>query len=226
MHILVIEDEKKIAHFIERGLKEDGYSVSVAYTGEEGLQLTTENNYDLIILDLMLPQMDGIEVCKKFRETDSKTPIIMLTAKEEIKDRVNGLDSGANDYLTKPFAFEELLARIRVHLRTSNPENQAIITKLQTDDLILNLLDHQVSRGASVIELTSREFSLLEYLMHNAGNIVTRTMILEHVWDINFDTETNIIDVHINHLRQKIDIDKKIKLIHTVRGRGYVLKNE
>ncbi|OGI06017.1 MAG: DNA-binding response regulator [Candidatus Margulisbacteria bacterium GWF2_35_9] len=223
MNILVIEDEKKIAHFITRGLKEEGYAVSIANTGEQGLHLTTLTDYDLIILDIMLPEMDGIDVCKKFRETNTSTPIIMLTAKDEVKDRVKGLDSGANDYMTKPFAFEELLARIRVHHRTNNPSNKAIVTKLEVADLSLNFLDHQVTRNGNPIELTSREFSLLEYLMHNSGKIVTRTMILEHVWDINFDTETNVIDVHINHLRQKIDQHENKKLIHTVRGRGYIL---
>ena len=221
MRILVIEDEQKVANFIKRGLKEEGYSVDVACDGEEGYLLAKDNEYDVIILDIMLPKMDGITFCKKLREEKIFTPIIMLTAKDSVKDKVVGLDSGANDYLTKPFSFEELLARIRVLLRK---DQTATPTKLQVDDLVLDLLTHKVSRAGKEISLTNKEYALLEYLMRNAGSIVTRTMISEHVWDINFDTFTNVIDVYINYLRNKIDKGYKKKLIHTIRGRGYMIK--
>ncbi|MCX5679007.1 MAG: response regulator transcription factor [Candidatus Omnitrophica bacterium] len=223
MRILVVEDEKKIADFIRRGLKEEGYAVDTAYDGEEGLFLAKTNDYDLILLDLMLPKLDGLTLCKKLKEAKVKSRVIMLTAKETVKDKVLGLDSGADDYLTKPFAFEELLARIRAILRKK--ETQAP-TKLKIADLELDLLTHKVIRGSKEIELTAKEYSLLEYLMRNEGSIVTRTMISEHVWDIDFDTFTNVIDVYINYLRNKIDSGFKKKLIHTVRGRGYILKEE
>ena len=223
MRILVVEDEKKIADFVKRGLKEEGYAVDTAYDGEEGLFLAKTNDYDLILLDLMLPKLDGLTLCKKLKGSKVKSRVIMLTAKETVKDKVLGLDSGADDYLTKPFAFEELLARIRAILRKK--EAQAP-TKLKVADLELDLLTHKVTRGAKEIELTAKEHSLLEYLMHNEGSIVTRTMISEHVWDIDFDTFTNVIDVYINYLRNKIDSGFKKKLIHTVRGRGYILKEE
>jgi heavy metal response regulator len=221
MRILVIEDEQKVANFIKRGLKEEGYSVDVAYDGEEGYLLAKDNEYDVIILDIMLPKMDGITLCKKLRAEKIFTPILMLTAKDSVKDKVVGLDSGANDYLTKPFSFEELLARIRVLLRK---DQTATPTKLKVDDLVLDLLTHKVSRAGREIPLTNKEYALLEYLMRNAGSIVTRTMISEHVWDINFDTFTNVIDVYVNYLRNKIDKGYKKKLIHTIRGRGYMIK--
>lgn len=221
MRVLVIEDEKKIANFIKRGLKEDGYLVDVAYDGEEGHFLATTEEYDLIVLDIMLPKLDGISLCRRLREEKIITPILMLTAKDTVRDKVIGLDSGANDYLTKPFAFEEFLARLRALLR--NRDTYAV-SKLQVGDLVLDLLTHKVSRSGKEIVLTTKEYALLEYLMRNAGTVVTRTMISEHVWDVNFDTYTNVIDVYINYLRNKIDRGHKNKLIHTVRGRGYVLK--
>ena len=221
MRILVIEDEKKIADFVKRGLKEEGYAVDVAYDGENGFFLAKTNDYDLILLDLMIPKMDGIALCKKLKEEKIFTPIIMLTAKTTVKDKVTGLDSGADDYLTKPFVFEELLARIRAILRKKEGKAPTV---LQIDDLILDLLSHKVTRSGKEIPLTAKEYSLLEYLMRNSGNIVTRTMISEHVWDIDFDTFTNVIDVYINYLRNKIDSGYKKKLINTVRGRGYILK--
>jgi len=221
MRILVIEDEQKVANFIKQGLKEEGYSVDVACDGEEGYLLAKDNEYDVIILDIMLPKMDGITLCKKLRAEKIFTPILMLTAKDSVKDKVTGLDSGANDYLTKPFSFEELLARIRVLLRK---DQTATPTKLKVDDLVLDLLTHKVSRAGKEIPLTNKEYALLEYLMRNTGSIVTRTMISEHVWDINFDTFTNVIDVYLNYLRNKIDKGYKKKLIHTIRGRGYMLK--
>jgi len=221
MRILVVEDEAKIAQFIKRGLKEEGYAVDVAGDGEEGHFLLSSNEYDIIILDIMLPKMDGLDLCQTLRKEGNQTPIIMLTAKDTVKDKVKGLDSGADDYLSKPFSFEELLARVRVLLRKKDSRVQ---TQLKVNDLTLDLLTHKVTRGTKEIDLTVKEYALLEYLMRNAGNIVTRTMISEHVWDINFDTFTNVIDVYINYLRNKIDNGFEQKMIHTVRGKGYLLK--
>jgi heavy metal response regulator len=221
MRILVIEDEKKIASFIKRGLKEEGHMVDVAYDGEEGYRLSGENDYDLILLDIMIPKRDGISLCRQLRDDGVTTPVLMLTAKDSVQDKVTGLDSGADDYLTKPFAFEELLARSRALMRKRSP----ITTKLQIGDLVLDLISHRVTRAGKEIVLTMKEYALLEYLMRNAGSVVTRTMITEHVWDIDFDTSTNVIDVYINYLRNKIDSGQEKKLIHTVRGRGYLLKD-
>jgi heavy metal response regulator len=223
MRILVIEDEKKIASFVKRGLQEEGYAIDIAYDGEEGHFLATTNDYDLIVLDLMLPRLDGLSLCKKLREEDGQTtPIIILTAKDKTEDKVKGLDSGADDYLTKPFAFAEFLARIRAALRKKNVQ---VATKLQVGDLVIDLLTHQVTRGNEEIVLTAKEFALLEYLMRNTGKLVTRTMISEHVWDINFDSGTNVIDVYINFLRKKVDYGHQKSLIHTIRGRGYVIRD-
>jgi heavy metal response regulator len=221
MRILVVEDEVKIAQFVKRGLKEEGYAVDVAVDGEEGHFMLSSNEYDAIILDLMLPKIDGMTLCRTLRKEGNQTPIIMLTAKDTVKDKVKGLDSGADDYLPKPFAFEELLARVRVLLRKKDSRVQ---TQLKVDDLVMDILTHKVTRGERVIDLTVKEYALLEYLMRNAGNIVTRTMISEHVWDINFDTFTNVIDVYINYLRNKVDSGFENKMIHTVRGKGYLLK--
>jgi heavy metal response regulator len=221
MRILVIEDEKKIADFIRRGLKEEGYAVDTAYDGEQGLFLAKTNEYDLILLDLMLPKLDGYGLFKQIRKEKVRSSVIMLTAKDAVKDRVAGLDLGADDYITKPFAFEELLARIRATLRKKEGAGS---NTLEVEDLTLDLTTHKASRSGKEIMLTAKEYALLEYLMRNSGTVVTRTMISEHVWDINFDTFTNVIDVYINYLRKKIDTGHKKKLIHTVRGRGYVLK--
>ncbi|MBF0521609.1 MAG: response regulator transcription factor [Candidatus Omnitrophica bacterium] len=221
MRILIVEDEQKVADFIKRGLKEEGYAVDVAYDGEQGHFLATTNDHDLIILDVMLPEIDGITLCQRLRKEKVLIPILMLTARDAVLDKVKGLDSGANDYLTKPFAFAELLARIRSLLR--HAENHQAIN-LQVGDLTLDVVTHKASRAGQPIELTLKEYALLEYLMRNAGTIVTRTMISEHVWDIHFDTFTNVIDVYINYLRRKIDQGFKKKLLHTVRGRGYILK--
>lgn len=221
MRILVIEDEKKIADFIKRGLKEEGYAVDVAYDGEQGQFLTKTNTYDLILLDIMLPKIDGLALCKNLRKEGIATPVIMLTAKDTIEDKVIGLDTGADDYITKPFVFEELLARVRAILRKKGAKDA---TKLEIEDLALDLITHRVARAGKEITLTAKEYALLEYLMRNTGSIVTRTMISEHVWDIDFDTFTNVIDVYINYLRNKIDAGCKKKLIHTIRGRGYTLK--
>lgn len=221
MRILLVEDEKKIAHFIERGLQEEHYAVDIAYEGEAALFMARTNPYDLIILDIMLPGRDGVAVCRDLRRNKLDVPILMLTARERVQDRVVGLDSGADDYLTKPFAFEELLARIRALLRRKSGSPTAL---LRVADLELDQLSHRVRRAGREIELTGKEYSLLEYLMLNTNQVVTRTMICEHVWDIHFDSETNVIDVYINYLRNKIDRGFSSRLIHTVRGVGYILK--
>jgi heavy metal response regulator len=223
MRILIVEDEKKIADFIKRGLKEEGYAADVAYDGEKGLFLAKANEYDIILLDLLLPKMDGLALCRHLKEEDIRTPIIMITAKDAVRDKVTGLDAGADDYITKPFAFEELLARMRAILRNREAR---FADKLEAADLVLNLVTHKVTRAGREIALTAKEYSLLEYLMRNAGGVVTRTMISEHVWEADFDTFTNVIDVYINHLRKKIDAGFDKKLIQTVRGRGYVLSDK
>ena len=221
MRILVVEDEKKVAGFIKKGLEEETYAVDVAYDGEDGLQLGSGGQYDLIILDIMLPKMDGLEILSQLRDQGRDVPILLLTAKDAVDDRVAGLNRGADDYLTKPFAFSELLARVRVLLRRGKAE---VKTTLQISDLTLDLVSHKVNRGGDEIELTGKEYSLLEYFMRNQEKVLTRTMIAEHVWDYNFDTFTNVIDVYINHLRKKIDKDRQSKLLHTLRGVGYIMK--
>ena len=221
MRILIVEDERKIAEFLKKGLKAEGYAVDVAGDGEQGHFLAGTQDYDLMILDLRLPKMDGITLCRTLRAEKFAAPILMLTVRDSVKDKVLGLNSGADDYLTKPFDFEELLARVRALLRK---RGAAEATKLQADDLVIDLLAHTVERASKTIPLTPKEFALLEYLVRNAGVVVTRAMIAEHVWDVNFDSFTNVIDVSVNHLRSKVDRDFPKKLIHTVRGRGYVLK--
>ncbi|MGA1790093.1 MAG: response regulator [bacterium] len=221
MRILLVEDELRIANFIERGLKEEHYAVDVAYNGEEALYMADLNPYDLIILDLMLPDRDGLSVCETLRKSKIDTPILMLTAKSDIRDKVTGLDSGADDYLTKPFAFEELLARVRALLRRKKTEK---VTLLKIADLELDQRTHKVKRAGREIKLTSKEYALLEYLLLNANQVVTRTMISEHVWNEDFDSFTNITDVYINYLRNKIDKGSDKQLIHTIRGVGYIIK--
>lgn len=221
MRMLLVEDEKKIANFIERGLKEENYVVDVVYDGEKALFLAEINPYDLIVLDIMLPGKDGITVCRELRSKKIDVPVLMLTAKDRLGDKVLGLDAGADDYLTKPFAFEEFLARVRALLRRERIDKT---TTLKVADLELDQLTHKVKRARKEIILTSREYALLEYLMLNAHQVVTRTMISEHVWHEDFDSFTNVIDVYINYLRNKIDQGFKKQLIHTLRGRGYTLK--
>ena len=221
MRILVIEDEKHIASFIKQGLKEEGYAVDVVHDGEEGYFLAGTELYDLIVLDIMLPKLDGITVCRNLRRDKITTPILMLTAKDIVEDKVKGLDAGAEDYLTKPFAFKEFLARIRVLLRRKGTLPS---TKLEAGDLVMDLLSHTVRRSDKEIGLTTKEFLLLEYLMRRMGQVVTRTDIAESVWEIDFDTTSNMIDVHIHELRNKIDRGHKKKLICTIRGRGYMIK--
>ena len=223
MHLLIIEDELKIANFLKKGFKEEGYTVDVAMDGEEGLYIAENNTFDAIILDLMLPKIDGITICQKIRKKNDSIPIIMLTAKSSIKDKVNGFDIGADDYLTKPFVFEELLARLRSLLRRKSCQE---IKKLKVADLEMDLVTHRVYRDEKEILLSAKEYALLEYMMRNPNAIITRTMITEHVWEISYDSFTNIIDVYINYLRNKIDKDFDVKLIQTIRGRGYILKEE
>lgn len=224
MRILLVEDDKSTSRFIKKGLSEQGYSVDVVFDGEEGLYQATTGSYNLIILDVMLPEMSGFEVLKGIRKHGIVTPVIFLTARDDTEDVVHGLELGADDYLVKPFSFSELLARIKAVLRRG--EKDAASTRLVVADLSLNLLTRTAERGGRVIELSGREFSLLEYMMRNVGQVLTRTMILERVWGYDFDTESNIIDVHINRLRTKIDKDHEVKLIKTIKGVGYVLKTE
>ena len=221
MRILIVEDEPKVASFIRRALEEESYAVDVCPDGIQGRDLAFEVNYDLIILDLMLPNLPGLEVLKGIRAKNVKTPVLILTARSEVDQRVKGLDTGADDYLTKPFAIEELIARARALLRRASGETSGI---LQVGDLILNPITHDVTRDGQRIELTSKEYALLEYMMRNAGRVLTRPMISEHVWNIDFDTFTNVIDVYISYLRNKIDKGWERNLIHTMRGAGYTLK--
>jgi heavy metal response regulator len=221
MRILLIEDEKKVARFISKGLTEESYAVDVAYDGEEGLFLAEVNDYDLIILDIMLPKKDGFEVLKSLRNQGFKIPVIMLTARDEIESKVQGLDLGADDYMTKPFAFSELMARIRAILRRKQEKAD---NRLQIGDLIIDAVTRTVTRGNKPVELTNKEYALLEYFIRNPGRVLSRTMIAEHVWDYQFDPMTNVIDVYVNYLRQKIDRGFEKKLIHTIRGVGYVIR--
>ena len=221
MRLLVIEDEKKLAGFIKKGLEEEGYALDVAHDGQEGLLLALDGVHDLIILDINLPKMDGISVLREFRRQQGKTPVLLLTVRAAIEDKVLGLDTGADDYLTKPFSFQELLARIRALLRR-RPEVSPPL--LQVADLTLDPARRLVSRGADRLDLSTKEFALLDYFMRNPGRVLTRTMIAEHVWDYDFDPMSNIIDVYVNYLRKKIDAGRPDKLLRTVRGVGYVLQ--
>ena len=223
IRLLVVEDEKKVASFIKQGLEEESYAVDVASDGEEGLGMALDRVHDLIILDILLPKMDGLRILQELRREKVTTPVLLLTVRATIEDKVLGLDAGADDYLTKPFAFEELLARVRALLRRRAEAEPPV---LQVADLTLDPARHVVARGGEKVELTPREFALLAYFMRNPGRVLTRTTISEHVWDYNFDTMTNVIDVYVNYLRKKIDAGREPKLIHTVRGVGYVLKGE
>jgi len=223
MRILVIEDEKKVANFIRKGLEEEHYAVDTAYDGEVGLFMAETNEYDLIVLDLMIPKIDGIEVLKRIRGNKINVPVLVLTAKATVEDIVKGLDTGCDDYLTKPFEFVEFLARIRALLRREKIDKEPI---LKVADLTLSLVTHKVMRKGKEIELTSKEYALLEYFMRNPEKVLTRTMISEHVWDYHFDSLTNVVDVYVNYLRKKIDKDFETKLIHTLRGVGYIMKRE
>ncbi|MDH4067559.1 MAG: response regulator transcription factor [Dehalococcoidia bacterium] len=221
MRILVVDDDRRLCAVIKRGLLEEAYAVDLAHDGEEGAYLAEVNPYDLIILDIMLPNKDGIQVCRELRAKKVNAPILMLTAKDTVEDRVKGLDTGADDYLVKPFAFSELLARVRALLRR---EGMLKSPELRVGDLILNTLTRQVWRGQRPVELTTKEYVILEYLMRHPNVVVTRTMIEEHAWDYDFDSMSNLVDVYIRRLRRKIDDEKDDGLIQTVRGAGYRLK--
>lgn len=216
-HILVVEDEKKIAEFVARGLESAGYSVSVASTGNAALESAHAAEPDLIVLDLMLPDMDGLKVLEKLRIRSVSAPVLILSARGGVDDRVRGLEIGADDYLTKPFAFVELLARVKVLLRRGQPTPE----RLEVGDLMLDCIRRKVARGGTAIELAPKEFSILEYLMRNQGRPLSRTAIVEHVWDMDYDGLTNIVDVYIRHLRAKIDDPFPTRMIQTVRGIGY-----
>jgi heavy metal response regulator len=221
MRILVIEDEAKMAAFIKRGLEEEGAAVDVSPDGEDGLFRAKAATYDVVILDITLPLLDGIEVCRRLRQDRIATPVLLLTARDSVDMKVRGLDSGADDYLTKPFAFAELLARIRALRRRDRAE---VNMRLQIGDLLLDPLTRKVSRASLPIQLTSKEFALLECFMRHPDQVLSRTVLAEKVWDETFDAFTNVIDVYVNYLRNKIDRNFPTKLIHTVRGAGYVLR--
>lgn len=223
MKILLIEDDARVASFIRRGLHEENFAVDLASDGEQGRFTAETGEYDLIILDVMLPKKNGIEVLLALRASRISTPVLLLTAKDELEDKVKGLNAGADDYLTKPFDFEELLARVRALLRR---RGNLVDTLLRVADLEMDTIRHRVTRGGNEIELTNREYALLEYLLRNANAVVTRTMLADHVWEQDFDPMTNVIDVHVARLRRKIDEEAAIKLIQTVRGRGYILGTE
>ena len=222
MRILLVEDDLKIASFILKGLKESGFAVDHAPDGEEGLHLALNEPYDAAIIDIMLPKLDGLSLIEELRLQKVNTPVIILSAKRSVDDRVDGLQKGGDDYLTKPFAFSELLARVQALIRRSTGASEP--TGLAVGDLSMNLLTREVIRGGRKIDLQPREFALLEYLMRNAGKVVSKTMIMEHVWDYNFDPQTNVVEARICRLRDKIDKDFGVKLIQTIRGAGYVLK--
>jgi len=220
MRILIVEDDKKVGAFLEKGLKEEQYAVDVCRDGEEAMDLAMANPYDVIILDIMLPKKDGFSVCRELRQAGVLTPILMLTAKDTVEDKVAGLTEGADDYLTKPFSFEELLARIRALLRRSQDYKTKV---LKVADLELDPARRQATRAGRKIPLTGKEYALLEYMMRNKGRVLTESMIIEHVWDMNYEGTSNIVNVYINYLRKKIDEGAPLKLIQTVRGYGYTI---
>jgi heavy metal response regulator len=221
MRILVVEDERKVASFIRQGLQEEGYAVEVAHDGTTALDLVEGPPFDLMVLDVMLPRMDGFALLKAVRSRSVPTPVLMLTARDSVADRVKGLDLGADDYLTKPFSFDEFLARVRALLRRASGQREPV---LRVDDLTLDPATRDVSRGGRRINLTAREYALLDYFLRNRGRVLTRPMLAEHVWGLGFDAESNIIDVYVGYLRRKVDGAGERRLIHTMRGAGYVLK--
>jgi len=219
MRLLIVEDEKKIADFLQRGLESNGYAVDIAADGSTAISYVHQTDYDLVILDLTLPDMDGMKVLERIRARKAGPPVLILSARGAVDDRVKGLELGADDYLTKPFAFVELLARVRALLRRGQPA----LEKLQVADLLVDTLRRKVTRNAETIELAPKEYGILEYMMRNKGRPLSRTMIVEHVWDMDYDGLTNIVDVYIRHLRSKIDDRFSQKLIQTVRGIGYLI---
>jgi DNA-binding response OmpR family regulator len=221
MRILVVEDEKKLAEFIRRALKEDGHAVDVSLDGDDGGELAIAGDYDAIVLDLQLPRRDGLSILRELRARKKTVPVVILTARDAPRDRIRGLDDGADDYVTKPFLLDELRARVRAVLRRGASGSPAL---LQFRDLSMNLVNRKVSRGARAVALTPRQFSLLEYFLRNPERVLTRTSIAEHVWDMNFEWRSNVVDVVVNKLRRKVDAPGEPALIHTVRGAGYVLQ--
>lgn len=222
MRILLVEDDKDLARFVCKGLQEERHAVDVAEDGEAGLELAGSSGYDLMIVDVMLPKLDGLELCRRVRAGGDRTPILLLTARDTVEDKVAGLDTGADDYLTKPFAFAELVARVRALFRRGAPSLAA--GQLKAADLVLDVAAHRVWRAGKEISLTNKEYALLEYLLRNRNRVLTRTAIIEHVWGLNYDPMTNIVDVHIRGLRAKMDRDFSPPLIATVRGVGYMLE--
>jgi len=221
MRILVIEDEQKVARFLKKGLEAEGYEVETAADGKSGEKLARSESFDLILLDVLLPKKDGFEILRDLRKDEIRTPILMLTARSGTEDIVNGLDQGADDYITKPFAFTELLARIRSLLRRGS-----VKTKVKYADLMLDTIAHKASRSGVAIELTSREYALIEYFIRNKGKLITRQELAKEIWGYDFDPGTNVVDVYVNHLRKKIDSPFTVKLIQTERGRGYYLSDK
>lgn len=221
MRVLVIEDEKQLLKIIGERLKEEGYVADLVKDGMEGLHFAESVDYDCIILDIMLPTIDGFSILRKLRARKINTPILILTAKDTIKDKVNGLDSGADDYITKPFSFEELIARVRAMLRRKSEEKETV---LFISDLTLNLITREVFRGNHLIELTSKEFAILEYFLRNKGRVLTKSQIANHVWNYEFEYKSNIVEVYVRYLRKKLEDNFENKLIHTISGAGYVIK--
>ena len=225
MKVLIVEDDAQVSAYVDQGLTELGHTVEVCSNGKDGLFLATTESYDVLIIDRMLPGLDGLDLIKTLRGVDKQVPVLILSALGEVDDRVTGLRSGGDDYLVKPFAFSELLARIEILHRRSSSSKEERPTKLSIADLEVDLLSRKIKRGGQSIDLQSREFKLLEYLLQHKGQVVTRTMLLENVWDYHFDPQTNVIDVHISRLRQKIDKGHSIALIRTVRGAGYIIED-
>jgi len=220
MRILIVEDDRKVGAFLQKGLREEQYAVDVCRDGEEAVEWASINSYDVIVLDIMLPKKDGFAVCRELRQKGMLTPILMLTAKDSVEDKVSGLTEGADDYLTKPFSFEELLARIRALLRRTQDYKTKV---LRVGDLEMDTAKRQAIRAGKQIPLSGKEYALLEYLMRNKGRVVTESMIVEHVWDMNYEGTSNIVNVYINYLRKKIDSEFEVKLVRTIRGHGYTI---
>lgn len=223
MRVLVVEDEPKMARLLQRGLGEEGYAVDLAASGADAIWAASENPYDAIVLDVMLPDLDGFEVCRRLRAEDHWAPVLMLTARDAVPDRVSGLDAGADDYLAKPFAFSELFARLRALVRRGAPERPSV---LQAGDLVLDPATRLVRRGETFVDLTAKEFALLEYLMRRAGEVLTRSQLIENVWDFGYDGDSNVVDVYVRYLREKVDRPFGRDSIETVRGSGYRLRQE